>query len=87
MSNTSGNESNRSGYHGDDDIIERNIEQSREVIEARQRHDSDDQLDQIDVTDPGNTRDFAPPGQSNVPIGGTSGPNERGGTAKRQKRG
>ena len=78
---------NKSHYHGDEEIIERNIEQSRELIESRKQGGDEGQLDQIDVTAPENTRDWSPPGQSNVPIGGTTSPNTRGGTSKRQKTG
>ena len=80
-------EQQRTHYHGDEDVIERNIEQSRELIESREQGDDEEVLDRFDATDPGNTREFAPPGQSNVPIGGTTGPNARGGSSKRQKTG
>jgi len=74
-------------YHGDEEIIERNIEQSKELIESRQQPNDDAQLDRVDPIAPENTGDESPPGQSNIPIGGTTGPNARGGTAKRHKTG
>jgi hypothetical protein len=73
-------------YTGDDEIIERNMERSREVIEGRKReHDDDDNRAPIDaeMSAPENARDDL----RDVPIGGQSNPNARGGTAKRHKSG
>lgn len=72
-------------YHGDQAIIDRNVEQSRELIASRSQGDSDVQLDEIVPTDPENTDEFAPPGQTNVPAGGTTGPNASGGSSNRHK--
>jgi hypothetical protein len=73
-------------YSGDDEIIERNMERSREVIEARKReHDDDEIFFPIDAEMPApeNARDDL----HDVPIGGQSNANARGGTAKRHKSG
>lgn len=72
-------------YSGDDEIIERNIERSRELIEARKHeHDADIQPPpEDDVPVPENAREDL----RDVPIGGQSGPNFGGGTAKRHKTG
>ncbi len=73
-------------YTGDDEIIERNMERSRELIEARRReHDDDDHSQPFDaeMAPPENARDDL----RGLPIGGQSNPNARGGTAKRHKSG
>ncbi|MDQ3548696.1 MAG: hypothetical protein M3439_07725 [Chloroflexota bacterium] len=73
-------------YSGDDEIIQRNIEQSREVIEARKReHDGDDNVVpfEAEIPAPENARDDL----RDVPVGGQSGPNVGGGTAKHHKSG
>jgi hypothetical protein len=73
-------------YSGDDKTIERNIERSREVIEAR-KHAHDDADNSVpfdgDMPSPDNAREDL----QNRPVGGQSNPNARGGTAKRQKAG
>lgn len=72
-------------YTGDDEIIERNMERSREVIEARRREHGQDNAVPFDEDAPApeNARDDL----QDVPVGGQSGPNFRGGTAKRHKAG
>ena len=79
-------EKRKQHYTGDDEIIERNVERSREVIEGRRREHSND-ADHLpfeeDISAPENARDDL----RNVPIGGESNPNARGGTAKRHKSG
>ena len=73
-------------YSGDDEIIQRNIEQSREVIEARKReHDNEDNVVpfETEIPAPENARNDL----RDVPVGGQSGPNVGGGTAKRHKAG
>ena len=72
-------------YTGDDEIIERNMERSRELIESRRRQHDDDheQPFEGDMSPPENARDDL----REVPIGGQSNPNARGGTAKRHKTG
>ncbi len=73
-------------YTGDEEIIERNMERSREVIEARKHeHDDDENRVPIDaeLPAPENARDDL----RDVPIGGQTNPNARGGTAKRHKAG
>jgi hypothetical protein len=73
-------------YSGDDEIIERNMERSREVIEGRRRehgNEADHLPFEEDMSAPESARDDL----RNVPIGGESNPNARGGTAKRHKSG
>jgi hypothetical protein len=73
-------------YFGDDETIERNVERSREVIEARKHaHDGEDTPTPIDgdMPAPENARDE----MRDMPVGGESNPNARGGTAKRHKSG
>lgn len=73
-------------YTGDDKIIERNMERSREIIEAR-KHEHDDGDNAVpfeaELPAPENARDDL----QDVPVGGQSGPNFGGGTAKRHKSG
>lgn len=79
-------EKRKQHYTGDEEIIERNIERSREVIEARKHeHDDDDNPTQfnVDMPAPENARDDL----RDVPIGGQTNANARGGTAKRHKSG
>jgi hypothetical protein len=68
-------------YTGDDEVIQRNIEKSREVIEGRSH---DDDAAPAHPDDP-RTETTAPPGQWNVPIGGVSNMNSQGGSSKRHK--
>jgi len=73
-------------YSGDDEIIRKNIEQSREVIEARKhQHDDDDSrvLPEDEVSAPKDPRQEV----WDVPVGGQQGANFGGGTAKRHKAG
>ncbi len=73
-------------YTGDNEIIERNMERSRELIEARKReHDDDGHPIPIDADAP--APDTARDDLRDVPIGGQSNPNARGGTTKRHKSG
>jgi hypothetical protein len=74
-------------YEGDEDIIRRNIEGSQDLIEARRRAAEDDDIEPP-ADDPQLEYDKKiPPGQINVPFGGTSNPHGEGGTANRRKRG
>jgi hypothetical protein len=80
---------NKSHYHGDDEVIQRNMEQARELIEARRSGDTaeldPETLAAIEASAPDAARDSTPPNQTDVPIGGTTGPNARGGSSKRHK--
>lgn len=73
-------------YTGDDEIIERNMERSREVIQARKREHDDDQNHipfDAEIPAPENARDNF----RDVPVGGQSNPNTRGGSANRHESG
>jgi hypothetical protein len=72
-------------YEGDEEIIKRNIEGSKEVIANRKRA-----VDEQETEHPVNAaqqdlEQDRPPGQTDVPAGGTSGPNSAGGSSKRHK--
>ena len=73
-------------YTGDEEVIRHNMERSREVIEARKhRNDEDDSSAPFveDMPKPETAREDL----QDVPIGGQTGPNFAGGTAKRHKAG
>ena len=78
---------NKPSYHGDEEVIQRNVERSREVIEAKQQRENQTELDDLNAQDLDTDAEDAPPGQSNTPIGGYSNMNVQGGTAARHKRG
>ena len=73
-------------YSGDEEIIRKNMERSREVIEAR-KHDHDDEDSRVppeaEVTAPKDQREEV----WDVPVGGQQNANFGGGTAKRHKAG
>jgi hypothetical protein len=73
-------------YTGDEEIIERNIERSREVIEARRQSENAGKGRRPDINDAQSAEDTIP-GQTDVPAGGTSNPNFAGGSSKRHKNG
>jgi hypothetical protein len=73
-------------YFGDDEIIERNMERSREVVEERRhaRDDADNTMPlDAEMPEPENARTDL----QDVPVGGQTNANARGGTAKRHKSG
>ena len=72
-------------YSGDDEIIERNMERSREVIEQRQNSEDQGKARKPTRNDPNTGDETALPGQWDLPAGGQSGPNARGGSSKRHK--
>lgn len=76
---------NTEQYQGDDEVIKRNIERSREVIEARKRSENEGKATRPGSSDPNRTDDDVAPNQWNVPAGGQSGPNTQGGSTKRHK--
>lgn len=70
------------------EIERKNAEESRKLIEERkQRGQEQPVYDERDPGGPGagERRQDAPPGQRDVPAGGTSGPNTGGGSTKRHK--
>jgi hypothetical protein len=77
---------NKQHYTGDDEVIQKNIERSREVIEAR-KHDHDEIDSRVtpedEITAPKDHREEV----WDVPVGGQQNPNFGGGTAKRHKAG
>jgi hypothetical protein len=79
-------EKNKQHYTGDDEIIQKNIERSREVIEARKQGNAD-----TDSRVPPEDEISAPKDHReevwDVPVGGQQNPNFGGGTAKRHKAG
>jgi hypothetical protein len=77
----------RSNYTGDDEIIQRNIERSMEVIEAKKNRNVDNDIPEDITRDLDTDARPNPPGQTNTPIGGESNANFNGGTADRKKRG
>ena len=72
-------------YHGDEEIIERNMERSREVIANRKDSDDEGKALKPGTGDPNRTDDNVAPNQRNVSVGGQSGPNSQGGSSKRHK--
>lgn len=79
---------NKPSYSGDDEVIQRNMERSREVIEARKNRDGETALDELPTDDTFDTEnEDRVPGQNDVPAGGQSNMNVNGGTANRKKRG
>ena len=77
---------NKPHYEGDDEIIQKNVERSREVIEARKHeHDGEDSRvpAEAEITAPNDPREDV----WDVPVGGQQNPNFGGGTAKRHKAG
>ncbi|HMM41753.1 MAG TPA: hypothetical protein PKA95_07625 [Thermomicrobiales bacterium] len=71
-----------------EEIIRRNAEESRKLIEQRRERGEEAVLDDdLRVSGPGQGegREHAPPGQTNVSSGGTKGPNILGGSSKRRK--
>jgi hypothetical protein len=72
-------------YSGDEEVIQRNIDRQREVIEARERSEDSGQAHRPPPGDPQGAGESALPQQWDIPAGGTSGPNTRGGSSKRQK--
>ena len=70
----------------EDEVIRRNIERSREVIEARKRSANAGKARKPSVS-ASEYDDDTVAGQWDVPAGGTSSPNTRGGSSKRQKPG
>lgn len=72
-------------YHGDDEIIERNVERAREVIDSRKRSENVGKARKPPKEDPNTIDESAAPNQWDVPVGGQSGPNVRGGSSKRHK--
>jgi hypothetical protein len=63
------------------DIVQRNVEASRRLLEERrQAHD-----DEPARNDPRHNDQNVTPGQTSVPAGGTSNPNSQGGSSKRHK--
>lgn len=77
--------SNNPEYHGNEEIIERNVERAREVIEKKANDESSGQAQAPSPSDPQRVGDPVAPNQWNVPLGGNSGPNFNGGSSKRQK--
>lgn len=77
--------SNNPEYHGNEEIIERNIERAREVIEKKANDQNSGQAQAPTPGDPQRVGDPVPPGQWNQPIGGYSGPNVNGGSTRRNK--
>ncbi len=72
-----------------DAITRKNAEESRKLIESR-KHRSQRATPQTDELRPRGSveeeqRQQAPPGQTDVPVGGTTGPNAAGGSSKRHK--
>ena len=77
--------SNNPEYHGNEEVIERNVERAREVIE---QHANDKNSGQAQAPGPGDVQrkdDMVAPNQWNQPIGGYQGPNANGGSSKRHK--
>jgi hypothetical protein len=72
-------------YSGDDEVIERNVERSREVIEARKRSENEGKARKPTQDDPNRVDESAAPNQWDVPAGGQSGPNVQGGSTRRHK--
>lgn len=77
--------SNNPEYHGNEEIIERNVERAREVIEKKANDENSGQAQAPGPSDPQRVGDPVAPGQWNRPIGGFSNPNFQGGSSKRQK--
>ena len=77
--------SNNPEYHGNEEIIDRNVERAREVIEKHANDKSSGQAQAPGPSDPQRKDDMVAPNQWNQPIGGYSGPNVNGGSSKRQK--
>lgn len=79
-------ERTRSDEHGDE-VTRRNAEESRKLIEQRKQRGQQTADDELRPRGPGEgeRREQAPPGQTDVPSGGTSGPNVGGGSSKRHK--
>lgn len=79
--------SNKPHYTGDEETIRRNVEGSKELIEKR-KHAADEGETEIPIVAAQQDQEREePPGQWDIPIGGTSNPNFTGGTAKRHKSG
>jgi hypothetical protein len=72
-------------YHGDEEIIKRNVERSREVIDARKEREGDTDIPETVVPDVNTSPEDSYPGQWDVPSGGVSSSSSTGGTAKRRK--
>jgi hypothetical protein len=72
-------------YTGDEEVIERNIERSREVIASRKHSENEGKAQKPTTEDPNRPGDTVAPNQWDVPVGGQAGPNFRGGSSKRQK--
>jgi hypothetical protein len=72
-------------YRGDEEVIERNIERSREAIAARKHSEHEGKARKPTVDDPNRPGDTVAPNQWDVPVGGQAGPNFRGGSSKRHK--
>ncbi len=87
------NSSNNPEYHGNEEIIERNIERAREVIEKRsqeviEKHANDKNSGQAQAPGLGDVQrkdNMVAPNQWNQPIGGYQGPNANGGSSRRNK--
>ena len=67
-------------------VIERNVDRSREVIEARKKSENAGEARKPSVGATQYSEDTVPGGED-VPAGGTSGPNATGGSSKRRKTG
>lgn len=73
-----------------EEVTRRNAEESRKLIEQRRRRGETDEVEDTPrppAPNPEDIRDDAPPGQRNVPLGGTQGANVGGGTTKHHKPG
>jgi hypothetical protein len=72
-------------YRGDEKVIKRNVERSREVIDARKQRIGDTDIPESIVPDVSTGPEDSYPGQWDVPSGGVSSSSSTGGSAKRRK--
>ncbi len=77
-------EERKTQYEGDEEVIQRNIERSREVIEMKKHAEDAGKATPPSPSDPRSKDEAAAPRQWDVPIEQSS-PNARGGSSKRQK--
>jgi hypothetical protein len=68
------------------EIVERNVEASRRLLEERRNAETAaEHEDEPARNDPRHNDQNVAPGQTSVPLGGTSNPNSQGGSSKRHK--
>lgn len=72
-------------YEADEEVIERNVQRSKEVIAARKHSENEGKARKPTPDDPNRVKDSAAPNQWDIPAGGQSGPNVGGGSTRRHK--